>query len=85
VDVEDTLIGAVYKSAEAEVVTDPAAYPRAGRLLPDVEFGPVLAVPLGTAGQVRGAFALYRAAGAPPFDAAMVKLTADMAVQGAVV
>jgi len=85
VDVEDTLIGAVYKSAQAEVVADMANYPRAGRLLPDVAFGPVLAVPLGTAGQVRGAFALYRLAGAPNFDMAMVNLTADMAVQGAVV
>ncbi|HEU5426637.1 MAG TPA: GAF domain-containing sensor histidine kinase [Actinocrinis sp.] len=85
VDVEQTLIGAVYKSAQAEVLTDLAAYPRAGRLLPDVAFGPVLAVPLGTAGQVRGAFALYRMAGAPSFDAAVVTLTADLAVQGAVV
>ena len=85
VDIEQTLIGAVYKSAQAEVLTDLATYPRAERLLPDVAFGPVLAVPLGAAGQVRGAFALYRTAGAPPFDAAVVKLTADLAVQGAVV
>ncbi|HEU5355088.1 MAG TPA: GAF domain-containing protein [Actinocrinis sp.] len=85
VDVEDTLVGAVYKSAQPEVLADLATYPRTGRLVRDVEFGPVVAVPLGTAGQVRGVLALYRLPGAPQFDAAVTGLIADLAVQGAVV
>lgn len=85
VDVEQTLVGAVYKSAQAEVLTDLAAYPKTGRLVPGAAFGPVLAVPLGTSGQVRGVLALYRLAGAPQFDTAMIDLAADLAVQGAVV
>lgn len=85
VDVEQTLVGAVYKSAQAEVLSDLATYPRAGRLVPGAAFGPAFAVPLGTPGQVRGVLALYRLAGAPLYDAAVVGLITDLAVQGAVV
>ncbi len=85
VDVEKTLVGAVFKSAQAQVLVDLDSYPQAGRLLPEIRFGPVLAVPLGTAGQVRGVLALYRLVGGAPFDATVVGLTADLAVQGAVV
>jgi signal transduction histidine kinase len=84
-DVEETLLGAVYKSAITEVVADVRGDSRAGGLVPEVEFGPVLAVPLGTAGQVRGVLALARLAGATHFDAAVVGLTADLGVQAAVV
>ncbi|WP_312886909.1 GAF domain-containing sensor histidine kinase [Actinocrinis puniceicyclus] len=84
-DVEETLLGAVYKTARAEVLADVRTEARAGGLVPEIEFGPVLAVPLGTAGQVRGALALARVAGAPAFDTTVFGLTTDLAVQAAVV
>ncbi|HEV2344676.1 MAG TPA: GAF domain-containing sensor histidine kinase [Actinocrinis sp.] len=85
--VEGTLAGAVFKSARVEALVDVAADARAGALsrISGVDFGPVLLVPLGGAGQVRGVLALYRLAGASAFEQVTIGLTTDLAVQAAVV
>jgi signal transduction histidine kinase len=93
VGVEDTLLGAVFKSGrlwlfgdgdvdgDAELDDDS----RTGRdLLPGVECGPSLVAPLGTGGRVRGVLVLNRRPGGAPYDAGITDLTADLAVQVAV-
>ena len=86
VGIEDSLLGAVFKSGQPELFADLSADPRAGgSLVPEVEFGPGLVVPLGAVGQVRGVMSLARRAGAVPFDTAILELAADLAVQAAVV
>jgi signal transduction histidine kinase len=86
VDVAGTLMGAVYKSGQLELVADMGADPRVGRgLVPGVCFGPGLVAPFGTGGQVRGVLALSRLAGSLPYDTGLAGLTADLAVQAAVV
>jgi GAF domain-containing protein len=71
--IENTLMGAVYKSGQLELVPDLNADSRFSRdVMPGVRFGPGLVVPLGTAGQVRGVSALFRLAGAPLYDAPLI-------------
>jgi signal transduction histidine kinase len=86
VGVEDSLLGAVYKSGQAELLADLRGDPRArGSLVAEIELGPGLVVPLGAPGQVRGVMSVARRTGAVPFDAAILELAADLAVQAAVV
>ena len=86
VDVEDSLLGAVFKSGQPDSVPDMAADERARPdLIPGIELGPGLVVPLGASGQVRGVLSLARVAGAAPFDVSIPQLTADLGVQAAVV
>jgi signal transduction histidine kinase len=86
VGIEDSLLGAVYKSGQAELVADLRADSRVrGPLVPEVDLGPGLVVPLGAAGQVRGVMSIARRAGSVPFDAVLLELAADLAVQAAVV
>ena len=83
---ENTLMGAVYKSAHLEVLANAQEDSRAGRdVPPGVGLGPSVIVPLGPDGQVRGVMALSRLSGAPHYDAALVQLIADLAAQAAVV
>ncbi|HET9172712.1 MAG TPA: GAF domain-containing protein [Actinospica sp.] len=83
---ETSLIGAVFKSGQPELVPDMSADPRVRTdLVPDLVLGPGLVVPLGAAGQVRGVLSVVRQAGAAPFDDATLQLTADLGVQAAVV
>jgi signal transduction histidine kinase len=81
---EDTLVGAVFKSAERVLVADLAVDPRVGRDLV-AGLGPALVLPVGAAGQVRGVLALSRRTGAEQFDSTVVNLLADLALQAAVV
>jgi GAF domain-containing protein len=85
VGVEDSLLGAVFKSGQPESVPDLSADERSHPgLLPDVMLGPGLLVPLGASGQVRGVLSIARVAGAAPFDTSIPQLTADLGVQAAV-
>jgi signal transduction histidine kinase len=84
--IEDSLLGAVFKSGQAELVADLGADSRArGPLVSEAELGPGMVVPLGAPGQVRGVMSIARRAGAVPFDTAILELAADLAVQAAVV
>jgi signal transduction histidine kinase len=84
--VEGTLLGAVYTSGQRALVVDLTKQPQPGRQpIDDLELGPALVVPLGAPGQVRGVLALARRAGAEQFDSGISDLTADLAVQAAVV
>jgi signal transduction histidine kinase len=86
IGVEGTLIGAVYKSGQAELVADVSADPRTERgPLSEGRFGAGLVVPLGSAGQVRGVLALHRLSGSMQYDTVTASLTADLAGQAAVV
>jgi signal transduction histidine kinase len=86
VGVEESLLGAVFKSGQPESVPDMSADERSRTdLVPGIELGPGLLVPLGTSGQVRGVLSIARVAGAAPFDVSILQLTADLGVQAAVV
>ena len=86
VGVEESLLGAVFKSGQPELVSDVSADERSrSDLVPGVALGPGLLVPLGASGQMRGVLSLVRVAGAAPFDASILQPTADLAVQAAVV
>lgn len=84
VQVEGTLLGSVFKSGRRALLADAADGDYRGeQLLAGI--GPVLVVPLGAAGQVRGVLALGRRADAALFDAGVADLTAELAAQAAVV
>ena len=86
VGIEESLLGAVFASAQPESVPDISADERSRTdLIPGIELGPGLLVPLGAAGQVRGVLSIARVAGAAPFDTSIPQLTTDLGVQAAVV
>jgi signal transduction histidine kinase len=86
VGVEDTLLGNVYKSGQPALVADVHEDERTSREhTAPFEFGPTFVAPLGAGGAARGALSLARLAGAEPFDQALADLTAELAVQAAVV
>lgn len=83
--VDESLIGAVFKSGQPELVADVLADARfRSELVPDARFGPGLFAPLGASGVVRGVVGLIREAGAAQFDEATLALASDLAVQAAV-
>ncbi|MBR7825644.1 GAF domain-containing protein [Actinospica sp. MGRD01-02] len=85
-DIEHSLFGSVFKSGRVENVADAAADPRSkSDIAPDTPLGPMIIVPLGDAGQVRGVLAVARAEGGTAFDDAVVQLVSGLAVQAAVV
>ena len=86
VGIEDTLLGHVYKSGQSALVDDVRLDERAGRV-PDaaLDLGPAFVAPLGASGQSRGALSVTRVAGAEAFDPQTAELTAELAVQAAVV
>ncbi|HTJ70891.1 MAG TPA: GAF domain-containing protein [Actinospica sp.] len=84
--IEESLIGAVFKSGQIERLTDAAADPRTRTdLAQDRPFGPAILVPLGAGGQVRGVLSVARAQGGAVFDDAVAQLVSDLAVQASVV
>jgi len=86
VGIDDTLFGHVYKSGRSELVADVQRDERAvweASAAPDL--GPVFLAPLGAAGHSRGALSVSRVAGAEAFDQQTADLTAELAVQAAVV
>jgi signal transduction histidine kinase len=84
--IDETLLGHVYKSGERAVVSDIRHDDRAHRgAVTDLGLGPALIVPLGGGGHSRGAVSLTRRAGSSPFDPELADLTAELAVQAAVV
>ncbi|MBR7831528.1 GAF domain-containing protein, partial [Actinospica sp. MGRD01-02] len=85
-DIDDSLLGSVFKSGQLERIEDAAADPRSkSGIAPDTPLGPAILVPLGDAGHVRGVLAVARAAGAVAFDDKVLQLVSDLAVQAAVV
>ena len=86
VGIEDTLLGHVYKSGQPALVAD-LRHDERTVLEADagLDFGPVFVAPLGTAGQSRGALSVSRVRGADMFDQGTADLTAELAVQAAVV
>jgi signal transduction histidine kinase len=81
---EDSLIGAVFTSAEQTLAADVATDPRSSAdRVPGM--GPALVLPVGAAGQVRGVLAVSRLSGAEQFDSSVVDLLAELALQAAVV
>jgi signal transduction histidine kinase len=86
VDVEETLLGHVYKSGHSALVDDVRTAEHADHATTaELGLGPALIAPLGAGGTARGALSLTRTAGAEPFDPAMAELTTEIAVQAAVV
>jgi signal transduction histidine kinase len=86
VAVDESLLGAVFSSGRPELVPSMLGDARSrSELVPGVDYGPGLLVPLGASGVVRGVLALVREAGAPQFDEAIFALASDLAVQAAVV
>jgi signal transduction histidine kinase len=86
VGVEESLLGSVFKSGQQELIADMSTDERSRPdLVPGVELGPGLFTPLGASGQVRGVLLIARRTGSLEFDAATQQLTADLAVQAAVV
>lgn len=84
--IEGSLLGAVYKSGQTEIVPDVPADGRARtEVAPEVVLGPAILVPLGGPGQVRGVLCVVRAAGGAAFDDADLALVSDLAVQAAIV
>jgi signal transduction histidine kinase len=84
--IEDTLVGHVYTTGQRALVEDMHHDDRADpRATAELGLGPALIVPLGAGGQARGAVSLSRLAGSPPFDPGLEDLTAELAVQAAVV
>jgi signal transduction histidine kinase len=76
----------VFKSGKPELIADMSADERSRPdLVPGVAFGPGLLTPLGASGQVRGVLLIARQVGSLAFDASILQLTADLAVQAAVV
>jgi len=88
VGVEDTLPGGVYTSGRSALVADVRRDGRAGwesEIVPDLDLGPAFVAPLGASGRSRGVLSVTRVAGAEVFDRQTVELTAELAVQAAVV
>jgi len=84
--IKDSLLGSVYTSGQPSLVVDLTAQPHTDQQpIADLGLGPALVVPLGAPGQVRGVLALARRIGSAQFDTAISNLTADLAVQAAVV
>lgn len=83
--VDGSLLGAVFSSGEPFVTADLAGDPRADADLRALGAGPALVVPVGASGQSRGVLAVARATGGTVFDAGIIKLTADLGLQAAVV
>jgi signal transduction histidine kinase len=82
----DSLLGAVFKAGQIEIVPEVAADPRSrSEVAPDPSLGPAILVPLGGPGEVRGVLSVVRAAGGALFDETDVALVSDLAVQAAVV
>lgn len=84
VAVEGTLLGEVYKSGQRALIEDVSEIGRRGAEL-FAGVGTVLVLPMGAAGQVRGVLALARSTGAAQPGPGIVDLTADLAMQAAVV
>lgn len=84
VELEGTLLGGVFKSAQRALVADVSRddYPDHGMF---EGVGPMLVLPMGSAGSVHGVLVLARAAAAAQFDGAMADLLADLGMQAAVV
>ena len=87
VGIEDTLLGHVYKSGQLALVADVRQDARARWSSDDaaLDLGPAFVAPLGASGQSRGALSVTRVAGAEVFDQQTAELTAELAVQAAVV
>jgi signal transduction histidine kinase len=86
VGIEDTLLGHVYKSGRLELVADVRRDGRAGRGSDvTLDLGPAFVAPLGATGRSRGALSVARVTGAEVFDRQTAELTAQLAVQAAVV
>ena len=86
VGIEDTLLGHVYKSGQRALIPDVRQDERtAWETSVRPELGPAFLAPLGAAGQSRGALSVSRVAGAEAFDRQTAELTAQLAVQAAVV
>ena len=84
-EIEDSLLGAVFKAGQTEIVADATADPRSrSETAPEIALGPAILVPLGGAGEVRGVLAVVRAAGGVPFEESALSLVSDLAVQAAV-
>ena len=81
---DGTLCGEVFKSGQRVLIADMAQQERSDRDLFE-GIGPLVGLPMGAAGSVRGVLALARSAGGTPFDAGMVDLAADLGMQAAVV
>jgi len=86
VGIEDTVLGHVYKSGEPALVAD-LRHDERTVLEADagLEFGPMFVAPLGATGQSRGALSVSRRRGSEAFDQGTADLTAELAVQAAVV
>ena len=85
-EIDGSLLGAVFKAGRTEIVADVAADPRSrGDVAPQTALGPAILVPLGSPGQVRGVLSVVRAAGGAPFEESVLALVSDLAVQAAVV
>jgi len=83
--IEGSLLGAVYKAGQTEIVTDVFGDGRARtETAPETPLGPAILVPLGGPGQVRGVLCVVREAGGALFDEADVALVSDLAVQAAI-
>ena len=85
--IEGSLLGAVYKAGEIEVV---GAVVDGGQVRTELApgtaaFGPAILVPLGGRGEVRGVLAVVRAVGGAAFSDADAELVAELAFQAAVV
>jgi signal transduction histidine kinase len=86
VGIEDTLLGRVYKSGRPALVADVRRDEQAGWESDlALDLGPAFLAPLGASGQSRGALSVTRIAGADAFDQQTAELTAQLAVQAAVV
>jgi signal transduction histidine kinase len=85
-DVEDTLLGRVHTSGQSAQVSGIRCDARMNsekEAAPGL--GPAFLAPLGTAEQPRGALCVSRRVGADEFDQQTAELTAELAVQAAVV
>ncbi|HEU5426639.1 MAG TPA: GAF domain-containing protein [Actinocrinis sp.] len=84
--IETTLLGHVYKSGQSALVEDVRQDERSDRATnAAIDLGPAFIAPLGAGGAARGALSLTRRAGAEPFGPVLTQLTAELAVQAAVV
>jgi len=74
-EIEGTALGEVFKSGQRELVADVSGDGRSDRDLFE-RVGPMLLLPMGASGSVRGVLALARRAQAAQFDPAMADLAA---------
>jgi signal transduction histidine kinase len=82
--IEGTVLGNVFTSGEQVSVADLADEPLVEGLA-ELALGPAVVVPIGAGSQVRGVILLARRAGAAAFEEAVLRPTADLAIQAAIV